>query len=184
MKITKSNNKKDNEKYLINSIKSGKIFIYPTDTIYGIGCDALNKKSVQKIKSLKKRSKNKPFSIIAPSKSWIFKNLKAKAKIINKYLPGKYTLILKKKNSKFLNHICSKNTIGIRIPKHKFTKLIQKSKVPFITTSANLSGKTPIKSPKEINKKLLKKIDIIINSGKLTGKPSTLVLEDGSLLKR
>ena len=169
---------------LTDPIKQGKIFIYPTDTIYGIGCNALNKKSVEKIKSLKGRNKTKPLSIIAPSRSWIYKNLKAKKETIDKYLHGKYTLILKKKKKNFLNHISNTNTIGIRIPKNKFTELIKKSKVPFVSTSTNLSGKPPATSIKNINKKILKKVDIVINAGKLSGKPSTLVLENGTEIKR
>ena len=61
-----------NETEIIDFIRKGKIFIYPTDTIYGLGCDALNEKSVEKIKEIKKRDKDKPLSVIAPSKKWIF----------------------------------------------------------------------------------------------------------------
>jgi len=172
------------EQKKIEAIKSGKIFIYPTDTVYGIGCNALNKKAVERIKEIKTRDKNKPLSVIAPSKSWIFKNLNAKKSLVNKYLPGKYTLILKKKNSNFLSYVSKTNTLGVRIPKHKFIKLIQKAKVPFITTSVNLSGEKPASDLNEISKNIIKKVDIIINSGKLSGKPSTIILENGQKLKR
>jgi len=172
------------ENKLVKQIKSGAIFIYPTDTVYGLGCNALNKKAVEKIKQIKGRDKNKPLSIIAPSKSWILKNLIAKKSIVNKYLPGKYTLILKKKNPNYLSYVSKTNTLGIRIPKHKFTKLIQKAGVPFITTSVNLSGEKSASSLKDINKNIIKKVDMIINSGILSGKPSTIILENGQTLKR
>jgi len=172
------------KKQIIKLIKSGAIFIYPTDTVYGLGCNALNKKSVERIKEIKARDKNKPLSLIAPSKAWIFKNLIVKKSLVNKYLPGKYTLILKKKNPNFLSYVSKTNTLGIRIPKHNFTKLIQKANVPFVTTSVNLSGEKPASDLNEISKNIIEKVDIIINSGKLSGKPSTIILENGKKLKR
>lgn len=172
------------EENLIKLIKSGSIFIYPTDTVYGLGCNALNKESVEKIKKIKGRDKNKPLSIIAPSKSWIFKNLITKKSLVDKYLPGKYTLILKKKNPKYLSDVSPSETLGVRIPNHKFTKLIVRAKVPFITTSVNRSGEKPASSLKNIDKNIIKKVDIIVNAGKLSGKPSTIILENGKELKR
>ena len=124
------------KKTTIQQIKQGKIFIYPTDTIYGIGCDATNITSTNKIKFLKQRDKNKPLSIIAPSITWIKQNcIIPKNLKLSKYLPGPYTLILKKKNPKFLNNISITNSLGIRIPNNTFTKIIQKSKLPFINIS-------------------------------------------------
>jgi L-threonylcarbamoyladenylate synthase len=185
---TKSKNKKTISKIptktLIQKINQGKIFIYPTDTIYGLGCDAENKKSVNKIKSIKSRDKDKPISIIAPSIKWIKENcIIPKNLTLSKYLPGPYTLILKKQNPKFLTHISKTETIGIRIPKNQFTKQIQKSEKPFITTSVNLAGQPPITNINEIPKKIKEQVDIIINQGPLTGKPSTLIINN-KIIKR
>ena len=162
---------------LKQSILKGKIFIYPTDTIYGIGCDATNNQAVTKIRKIKHRDKNKPLSIIAPSIKWIKQNC-----IINvnlkKYLPGPYTIILKKKNPKFLSQVSDTDSLGIRIPIHPFTKKIQKTGTPFITTSVNLSGEKPVTKISEIPEQILNKVDIIIDKGKLSGRPSTLIMGD------
>ena len=162
---------------LIKEIKTGKIFIYPTDTIYGIGCNAEDKKAVNKIKNIKKREKNKPLSIIAPSKAWIRQHCIINTNL-SKYLPGPYTLILKKKRKNFLSHVSDIDSLGVRIPKNSFTKQIQKSKLPFITTSVNLSKQKPITKPDQIPKTILKQIDYVIDAGTLNGKPSTLIINN------
>lgn len=158
-----------------------KIFIYPTDTVYGIGCNAEDEKKVKKIRRIKKRDK-KPFSVIAPSINWIKKNCKVNFEI-KKYLPGPYTLILKKKNPEFLRHISKTEYIGVRIPDHPFTKILQKTKKPIVTTSVNFSGEKPANSIREINKKILKKVDLVIDDGKLSGKESKII-KDGKIIKR
>jgi len=162
---------------LKQEILAGKIFIYPTDTIYGLGCNALNINSVERIKEIKGRDKDKPLSVIAPSIKWIKENLQVRDEELEKYIPGPYTLILKKKNPSFLNHIASGETLGIRIPASSFTKEIEKAGVPFITTSVNLSGEPSALSFKEIKSEIMKKVDYVIESEEeLSGKPSTLII--------
>lgn len=156
-------------------IKQGKIFIYPTDTIYGLGCDATNEQAVEKIKQIKERDRDKPLSVIAPSLEWIEKNCIIDADL-DKYLPGPYTVILKKKEKNFLNHVSSTDSIGIRIPNCDFTKQIQKAEVPFITTSVNLSGQAFAKNVGEIPEEIKNKVDVVVDTGELNGKPSTLIL--------
>jgi L-threonylcarbamoyladenylate synthase len=170
------------EEEILKEIKKGKIFIYPTDTIYGIGCDATNLKSVERIKRIKKRDKDKPLSVIASSLEWIKENLVFDSKL-TKYLPGPYTLILKKKNKNFLKHVSSTGFLGVRIPDNKITRIIQASGVPFITTSVNLSGEKPVESISEIKQEIMDKVDLIINTGKLSGRPSTLII-DGKEITR
>jgi len=167
----------------IEDIKNGAIFIYPTDTIYGLGADATNKDSVKLIKDLKYRDKDKPMSVIAPSIDWIKKNCEVTDDIIKKYLPGPYTLILKKKNQNFLKHVASGDTLGIRIPDSEFTKLVEKAGVPFITTSVNFAEQPFAIQISDIHKEILDSADIIIGVGKLDGRPSTLVI-DGKEIKR
>ena len=77
------------------SVVEGKVFLYPTDTVYGLGCDATNSAAVKRIRTIK--TSDHPFSIIAPSKEWILKNMIVKDKKKLDKLPGKYTLIFKMK---------------------------------------------------------------------------------------
>jgi len=160
---------------ITEDILKGKIFIYPTDTIYGIGCNALNELSVEKIKEIKGRDRNKPLSIIAPGIDWVKKHCIVDVNL-KKYLPGPYTIILKKKDPKFLIHVSNVDTIGIRIPNSKFSKNVAEAGVPFITTSVNFSGEPFAKSVKEVAKEILTKVDRVIDGGVLGGSPSTLVI--------
>lgn len=172
------------EEKLIDWIKAGKLFIYPTDTIYGLGCNALNEESVSRIKLIKAREKEKPLSLIAPSKEWINENLTADKIDIDKYLPGQYTLILYKKDKNFLKHVSSSDTLGVRIPDNDFAKLVEKAGVPFITTSVNLSGEKPASSLFEVKTEILSNVDIVLDGGILPGTPSTIIMPNGEELKR
>ena len=164
------------EKYLIERVEAGDIFIYPTDTVYGLGCNAVNSNSVLDLKAIKKRDSNKPLSVIAPSKKWIYDNFEISKKSYVQTLPGPFTFIFNvKKNSVSREVNPGKNTLGVRIPHHPFTRLIQRAKIPFITTSVNLSGKRPIREIKNIPKSILKKVDFVIDGGFLHNQPSTII---------
>lgn len=158
---------------LKQEILNGKIFIYPTDTIYGIGCNALNKDSVDKIRQIKRRD-NKPFSVIAPSFEWIEEVCEFRSDL-SQYLPGPFTVILTKKEADFLNWVSDKETLGIRIPDYDFTRQVQLAGVPFITTSVNFSGQTPALNIAGIPKEILDQVDYVIDEGELNGKPSTII---------
>ncbi len=169
--------------FFIKEMQKGKVFIYPTDTIYGIGCDATNAKSIEKIRSIKKRDA-KPFSVIVPNKNWINSNCivtRDAKKWIDK-LPGKYTLILRLKNQSAISSKVNNGdgTLGARIPDNWFSKVIEEFGKPFITTSVNLSGEKPITCLNDLDLKMYEEIDYFIDEGLLEGKPSTIVnLIDG-----
>ncbi len=151
-----------------------KIVIYPTDTIYGIGCYALNSKLVRRIREIKLREQ-KPFSVIA-DKNWIRENCELNH-LVERYLkkfPGKYTIIFKLKNKTSISHEVNnwKDTIGVRIPKHKITKHLP---IPFVTTSVNFAGEKPITRIEDLPKEIKNKADIIIDEGTLDGSPSTVI---------
>ena len=179
LKMIVKENELTNE--IISRLKS-EIFIYPTDTIYGIGCDALNENLVKEIREIKNRDE-KPMSVIAPSVEWVLENFEVSKKLIEKYLPGPYTLLLKKKNIDFLKGASENELVGVRIPDCSFTSVLKGLEIPIITTSVNLSGEKPANEIKEIDKNIFGKVEIIIDNGKLRGKPSILV-KDGKEFKR
>ncbi len=161
-----------NRRHILRSIKQGRIFIYPTDTVYGLGCDALNTDAVKKIREIKKSGR--PFSVIAPSKGWITENLDVNFPEYLEKLPGPYTLIFEMKK-KSVSEIVSTNTLGARIPDHPLTEIIQESGLPFVTTSCNIHGEKTITETKEIPEEIRKKIDVIIDVGKLDKQPSQVI---------
>lgn len=159
------------------------VFVYPTDTIYGIGCNALDSSLIEKIRLIKKR-KYMPFSVIAPSKDWIrdFCELTPEAEDWVNKLPGPYTLILKLKNPDLLpaNINPGLETIGVRIPDNWFSQVVEELGFPVITTSANLTGGNFMTSIDDLHPSIKKQVDFVIYDGLLEGKPSTLVrLDEG-----
>jgi len=167
----------------IEDIRHGAIFVYPTDTIYGLGCDAGNSESVALIRRIKYRDGDKPMSVIAPSIDWIKKHCVVDNNLLEKYLPGPYTLILKKKDINFLSEVSSNDSLGVRIPDCEFTDFVRDAGVPFITTSVNFVGEPFAIKISDISHDILDNVDIIIGVGKLDGRPSTLVI-DGKEIKR
>jgi L-threonylcarbamoyladenylate synthase len=168
-----------NKKYkrIIEEMKNC-IFIHPTDTIYGIGCDATNKELVEKIRIAKKRP-NDPFSVIAPSREWIIENAVMNKKTeewLNK-LPGPYTLIIKLKNKNAVaeNVNPGMDTLGIRIPDHWFSEAVEKMNVPVITTSANPSGEEFMIEIEDLHKDLKNICDYAFYEGPKKGRPSDII---------
>lgn len=160
---------------IIRAIKSGKIFIYPTDTIYGIGCDATNEASVQKIRELKHREA-KPFLVVAPSLVWISENCdmsKSGRREIEDKFPGPYAFFLKLKNKKAIApSVSSDGTIGVRYLNHEFQKIITEAGVPFVTTSVNIFGELHAETLEEFPESIKCGVEYIIYEGPITGLPS------------
>ena len=176
MKIIEFNKIKERE--IINHIRMGSIFIYPTDTIYGLGCNALNGDSVKKIREIKQRY-TRPFSIIAPSKQWIKENCEITdeaEKWLNK-LPGPYTLILNLKNKTSIspNTNSDMGTIGIRIPDHWCSDCAKELNIPIVTTSANIIDKDFMTSIEDLDDSIKAKVDFIIYEGEKKARPSKLI---------
>jgi tRNA threonylcarbamoyl adenosine modification protein (Sua5/YciO/YrdC/YwlC family) len=160
------------QKQIITEMKRGAVFVYPTDTIYGIGCNANKSDSVSRIR--KAKGSIAPFSVIAPTKDWVEKNFKVKHPAYIDRLPGPYTMVMKKKRQVFLFWVGTRASIGVRIPDHPFQKLVKKSGVPFVSTSVNKSGHRYIRDTSEIPEEMKLFIDFIIDDGKLDNKPSRI----------
>lgn len=184
-KIDKNNPDKKIIALAAKVIKSGGVVIYPTDTIYGLGANALDKKAVGKIYEIKKRPEAKPLSMAVKDIRMAKKCCvigKVQEEIFRCLLPGPFTLIFKKRSDKGSPRIFTafKNTLSVRIPDFKITKLLSKQlEVPFIATSANISGLPGSGDIRKVLKQLAKKkgqIDLVLDAGILPeNKPSTII---------
>lgn len=164
-----------------DTIQNDGIIVFPTETVYGIGANALSEKAIKKVYELKERESTKPISIIVLEKKEIEKYAIIKneieQKIIDKYMPGPVTLVLEKKDVIPSIVTAGKNTIGIRIPDNKISiEILKKCKVPIAASSANISGMESGTDIKYIKNNLKNNVDLYIDSGKSEiGVPSTII---------
>lgn len=171
-------------------IKEGGIILYPTDTVWGIGCDATNPEAVAKIYKLKKRAETQSMIVLMNGEKMIhnvFKDIPEVAwQIMDLSDPSDseqaqqnpITLILDKPRNVAPNLVAGDNSLGIRIVKEPFCfKLMEKMKKPLVSTSANISGQPTPKSFKEISSEIIKGVDYVVNlhREKIAGKPSTII---------
>lgn len=162
-------------------IRSGGIVIFPTETVYGIGANGLDEKAVDKLYKVKNRSLNKPISLLVSNMEMIekiTKNISNKEyKLMNKFFPGPFTIILKKKN--IIPDIVTSggDTVGIRMPSGEIArKLVEYANVPIATPSANISGKPSGTNIDSIIRDFEGKVDYIIDGGESKiGIASTIV---------
>lgn len=162
-------------------IKEGGIILYPTDTVWGIGCDASNEEAVAKIYALKKREESKSMICLMNSEKMVynvFKDIPEVAWEILDLSEKPTTLVLDKPRNVAKNLIAPDNTLAIRIVKEPFCfKLMERMKRPLVSTSANISGMFTPKSFKEIDPEILKGVDYVVNlhHEKICDKPSTII---------
>lgn len=159
--------------------KNNGVFVYPTDTIYGIGAKINDFIAINKINKIKSRDKSKNYSIMFKDIKQLQKYITTnpwQLKIIKKHLPGSFTFILKANNN-LPNYLKAKDgTIGVRVTKNKTCiSLIKALNSPIISTSFNISNKPNITNIKKVNKVFLNKFDVVLNSGILNNIPSTIV---------
>ncbi len=179
LKINPINPQQRQIQRVVEILKQGGLIAYPTDTHYGIGCDIMNKKAIEKIYLLRQRNKNKPFSFICSD----LKNISDYAKVSNyayktmkRLLPGPYTFILE--GSKLVPKIMltKRKTAGIRVPDHNICiELVNGLGNPVISTSAKLATGEILNEPSLIHDYLQHQLDVVIDGGPVPGRPSSVI---------
>ncbi|MGB6034355.1 MAG: L-threonylcarbamoyladenylate synthase [Bacteroidota bacterium] len=160
---------------------AGGIVIYPTDTVYGIGCSVENKNAIERIYLIKKQRPDKPFSFVCSD----LKNISEYARVNNaafktmKHLiPGPYTFILPAARMKrFPKILVSKRkTVGIRVPDSKTTlALVRELGHPILSTSVTNQEGELINDPEKIGDLFRDNVELILNGGVLVSEPSTVL---------
>ena len=166
----------------IEVLRAGGLILYPTDTVWGIGCDATNAEAVEKIYKLK-QSENKTSMIV------LCRDADMIVRYVNK-APGiafevmemseqPITLILEGAVNVAKNLIPEEGTLGVRVPNHEFChQLLRRFGKPIVSTSANISGEATPRNLAEVTKEIIDGVDFVVNprfQGRPTGKPSSII---------
>ena len=151
----------------VQVLKEGGIILYPTDTIWGIGCDATNHDAIKRIYKLKQREESKSMICLVNDFNMLnlyVENVPEVAYDILKYTNKPTTIIYDKPLRVSENIIAEDNTLAIRVTNHDFCKqLIKKIKKPIVSTSANISNEPSPKFYSEISPEILKGVDYVVN---------------------
>ncbi|MDD5071707.1 MAG: L-threonylcarbamoyladenylate synthase [Patescibacteria group bacterium] len=185
MKYIKLNLKKITKKeidLIIDYFKRGKVIVYPTDTIYGLGCLATNKKAVKKIFKIKGREKKKPLLILVNGfkmlKKYCFVS-KEREKCLKKLWKSARptSVILRKKGNLPAELTAGQETIAARLPKNGFLlKILRGVNCPIVSTSLNKSGQKNLESVRALGNYFKKvKPDLVVDAGVIKAKPSRLI---------
>ena len=164
---------------VVEILKKGGVVVYPTDTNYGIGCDIMNKRAIERIYQIKQRNRSEPFSFICSG----LKNISDYAKVSNyayktmrRLLPGPYTFILE--GSKLVPKIMltQRRTAGIRVPNNSIClALVKELRNPIITTSATMPDGTIFHDASLIHDYFGNRVDAVIDGSIVPGKPSSVI---------
>lgn len=173
----------------LKALQKGDTILYPTDTVWGIGCDATSEKAVSKIFELKKRNESKSLVILVDGLQMLKTFVRSVPDNVLQLLNSSKrptTIIYNNPRGLAKNSIANDNTVAIRIAKHDFCQqLIAEFGKPIVSTSANISGRPTPKSFQEIDKSILDAVDYVVNLHQESenSKPSRIIKisENGTL---
>jgi L-threonylcarbamoyladenylate synthase len=161
------------------TVKKGGLVVFPTDTVYGVGCDPRNPKAVEAIYRIKKRGESKNLPVLGYSKEEISKIVvfdKISNKIADRFWPGPVTLVLKLKDKEIKKSMNLDDSIAVRVPNHTCTLSLLKECQLIVGTSANYSGNPPSSDSKEVLESF-SGFDVFLDGGRISNSNESTVVE-------
>ena len=148
-------------------VKAGGIILYPTDTIWGIGCDATNEEAVQKVMALKGRSASKSLIVLVDNDTKLASYVREIPNVaydLIEYAENPLTIVYSNAKNLAPGVINEDGSVGIRVVKHNFCQqLIQRFRLPIVSTSANISGEPAPKNFSEVSQEIIDGVDYVVN---------------------
>jgi tRNA threonylcarbamoyl adenosine modification protein (Sua5/YciO/YrdC/YwlC family) len=164
---------------VVDVLKEGGVIGYPTDTIYGVGCDLFNPEAIRKIHRIKKIEGNKPLSFICSDLKDISRYAYVSNyayKMMKRLLPGAYTFILNATKLVPKIAMTRQKTVGIRIPDNKIClALVKGVGHPIISTSVYKLDENLYNDPSEIEERFGKQLDLVIDGGVIVAEHSSMI---------
>lgn len=166
-------------KKAVDILRDGGVIIYPTDTVYGLGCDLSNKRGIEKIYEIKRRNKKQPLSFICSDLKHISQYAKVTDyayKTMKRFLPGPYTFVLEASRLVPKIILPKRPTTGIRVPDNNIClTMVRELGQPIISTSVKTANGENLGNPRIIEEYWGKLVDLIIDGGSINPEPSSVI---------
>lgn len=166
----------------VRVLREGGIILYPTDTVWGLGCDATNAEAVERIYRLKRSENKKSMLVLCASANMVVRYVNRAPGIafeVMEMATSPLTLILPGATGVAANLIPDEGTLGIRVPDHEFCRrMLRALQRPVVSTSANISGKATPAGLQEVSREIIDGVDFVVNprfEGKPTRKASSII---------
>jgi len=158
---------RDEVKNALDVINQGGIILYPTDTIWGLGCDATNTEAIQKIYALKQRAQEKSMIILLDTENKLesyIRDVPAIAYDLIEFAENPLTLVMPGAKNLSPDLIAADGSVGVRVSKHPFCQqLIQRLRKPLVSTSANISGQPSPQNFSQISDEIITGVDYVVD---------------------
>lgn len=161
-----------------DAIDAGKLVIYPTETVYGLGADALDADAVNSVFAAKGRPRDNPLSLATPSVSTALEYVTAddwEIAFMREFLPGPVTVVCEKRPVVPDELTAGRDRVGIRVPDHDDALALLERAHPITATSANLTGHPSVRHPRDLDEGLRDRVAVVLDGGETEGTESTVV---------
>ncbi|AGB17684.1 Sua5/YciO/YrdC/YwlC family protein [Halovivax ruber XH-70] len=162
-----------------DAIDAGELVVYPTETVYGLGADALDPSAIERVFEAKGRDRDKPLSMAVPSVPSALEHVRAtdrERRFMATFLPGPVTVLCTRRSSVPDVLTAGRDRVGIRVPDHPLAlRLCERAGTPITATSANVSGRPSVRRPDELDDSIREQAAVVLDGGETDGTESTVV---------
>lgn len=160
------------------AIREGGLVVYPTETVYGLGADALDPDRVERVFEAKGRSRSKPLSMAVPDADRAARYTRLtdrERRFIDEFLPGPVTVVVEAGDEVPAELTAGRDRVGVRIPDHELALELLRTVAPITSTSANRSGQPSVRRVADLDPEIREAAAVVLNGGETAGTESTVV---------
>ena len=160
------------------AIRNGALVVYPTETVYGLGADALDPHAIERVFTAKQRSRDEPLSLGAPTVEAALEYIRVdpvERAFMDAFLPGPVTVVVARDPSVPDALTGGRDRVGIRVPHHPVARSLLEAVAPVTATSANVSGGGSITDPADLDARIRRASAVVLDVGRTPGTESTVV---------
>lgn len=171
----------------VAAIRNGELVVYPTETVYGLGADALDPAAVERVFEVKERPRDRPISLAVPTVSAALECVRAGDRTracLDAFLPGPVTVVAPKTDAVPDVLTAGRDRVGVRVPDHPTARALLDRVAPVTATSANVSGGSSARDPDELDPSVRNAVAVVLDDGRTPGGGSTVVDPERGVIHR